>query len=86
MDLYEKAVQSLQISIFQEVVNGEPAESPQFPYQQPVAGTLGGGKETDSYDQKTFVVTLPQSEGVPFVCLQTSVEDARGVLAVQNQL
>ena len=86
MDLYEKAIQNLHVSLLQEVSDGIPAETPQFPYHKLCEGTLGGGKQTDSYNITCFVETLANSEGVPFVCLQTSLEDAQGVLAMQRKL
>ena len=51
-------------------------------------GTLGGGKETDSFDQRYFVVAQT-GEGragntEPFQILTASHEDAQGVLTMQN--
>ena len=86
MSLYEKAVQNLHISLIQEVENGVPAATPQRKYYDLGVGTLGGGRQTDHYDLKLFVETLAYSEGVPFVCLQASVEDAQGVIAMQRKL
>ncbi|KAI9170659.1 hypothetical protein HJFPF1_00129 [Paramyrothecium foliicola] len=86
MDMYESAVQSLRLSLLQEVVEDKPAASAENPYIYLARGTLGGGKQTDSYDITTFVETLPNSEGVPFVCLQTSIEDAQGVLSMQKNI
>ena len=47
-------------------------------------GSLGGGKQTDEHDVTTFVVFGQKTEGVPFVVLQSSFEDAQGVSVIQQ--
>ena len=47
-------------------------------------GTLGGGKQTDEHNVTKFLVFGPKTEGVPFVVLQSSFEDAQGVSAIQQ--
>ncbi|KAI9655095.1 MAG: hypothetical protein M1821_005578 [Bathelium mastoideum] len=91
MNLYNLAVKELRLSILQEV-KGE-GDPPKYNPPDDIAhheildkGTLGGGKQTGAYDEVIFVETLPYSEGVPFVCLQASFEDAQGVIAIHNSL
>ena len=48
-------------------------------------GTLGGGKLTDSYDQTKFIqVRAGEGDGGMFTILQSSYEDAQGVLKMQT--
>jgi hypothetical protein len=48
-------------------------------------GTLGGGKQTSSFDQKLFVqVKEGEGDDVMFTIVQPSYEDAQGVLVMQN--
>jgi hypothetical protein len=86
MKKYQAAVESLGLCLLQEVIDDEPAETPERRYVHLPMGTLGGGKQTAAYNATTFVKTLKDSEGVPFVCLQTSIEDAQGVLSMQKKI
>src|SRR2546421_7357256 len=48
-------------------------------------GTLGGGKQTSSFDETRFVqVQEGELEDMMFTVLQPSYEDAQGVLIMQN--
>lgn len=80
---YEKARETLRLSLLQEVRDGDkiPKEIPHLTLNR---GTLGGGKETDGYDVTTFIEVAPKTEGIPFVTLQPSCEDARGVISMSS--
>lgn len=47
------------------------------------AGTLGGGKEAGEHEQLSFVA-VKRGEGLPFVALQPSYEDAQGAQKMQS--
>ena len=78
-----KAHDTLGLSLLQEFGSSdEPHED--FNVLTIKPGTLGGGKETGMYDQVCFLDALPNNEGVPFVTLQTSYEDAQGISSMQD--
>ncbi|OJJ76862.1 hypothetical protein ASPBRDRAFT_201942 [Aspergillus brasiliensis CBS 101740] len=84
---YDKAVQELQLSLLQEWDSETPPSSDMTVKQLP-AGTLGGGKQTDSYDIRNFLIVKDNTEGIGiyFTALQTSFEDARGVMYLPDVL
>jgi hypothetical protein len=86
-DDYKTAVRSLRLSLLQEWPSGEnpPAN---VPVVQLKKGTLGGGKQTDSYDITMFLEVATNTEGddIQFVALQTSLEDVLGVLNLPSGL
>ena len=57
---------------------------PEIPTVTLRPGTLGGGKQTDEHDWTVFIVSAPNTEGVPFVILQSSYEDSQGVQSIQQ--
>lgn len=73
------------MSLLQEVDPEDvPHLDPGIPTITLKPGTLGGGKQTDEHDLTVFIVTAPNTEGVPFVILQSSYEDSQGVQAIQQ--
>ena len=83
--IYQKARASLGLSLLQEVdpddVSSLPPEIPKVTLKP---GTLGGGKQTGEHDWVVFIETAANTEGIPFVILQSSLEDAQGVMAIQQ--
>lgn len=69
--------------MLQEVRDGDklPENIRQIPLKE---GTLGGGKGTDAFKLTTFLEVAPKTEGRPFVALQPSYEDARGVISMHS--
>ncbi|KAL8724854.1 MAG: hypothetical protein Q9166_007708 [cf. Caloplaca sp. 2 TL-2023] len=81
---YDAAVHALGLCLIQEV--GKETSTPgkiQLP-----EGTLGGGKETNAYHKRDFMVAQVgegrPGETNPFHILTPSYEDAQGVLTMQN--
>jgi hypothetical protein len=85
-DLYKQARNSLRLSLLQEIRPDDPGPQPppDLPRLELKEGTLGGGKQTASHGLKYFVDVVSNTEGVPFVILQPSYEDAQGVLSMQS--
>ena len=83
--IYRKARATLGLSLLQEVdpddVKSLPPEIPRVTLKP---GTLGGGKQTAEHDWVVFIETAANTEGIPFVILQSSFEDAQGVMAIQQ--
>lgn len=73
-------VKDLKLCLLQEW-SQDPAPSKHLDVVELPKGTLGGGKQTDSYDITQFLVVNhdTEGEGMYFVTLQTSLEDALGV-------
>lgn len=69
--------------MLQEVKDGD-KQPKNIPHLTLKRGTLGGGKETDAHDLTTFIEVAPKTEGIPFVTLQPSYEDVRGVLSTNS--
>ncbi|KAE8355652.1 hypothetical protein BDV28DRAFT_155259 [Aspergillus coremiiformis] len=84
---YQSAIRSLRISLIQEWGSKTPP-NPNVKVEQLQKGTLGGGKQTDSYDVTNFLVVKEYTEGdhIYFVALQASLEDSVGVLNLPNNL
>ncbi|GME43796.1 hypothetical protein N0V90_003430 [Neofusicoccum parvum] len=80
---YDRICAELRLSLLQEVRN--PSDVPKdWPHFTLKPGTLGGGKQTDSYDLSVFLEVAANTEGLPFVVLQPSYEDAQGILSMQD--
>lgn len=84
---YNPAIQFLGISLLQEW-DSETSPSPKVDVVQLPKGTLGGGKQTDSYNITNFLKVKENSEGdlIYFVVLQSSLEDKWGVLNLPSSL
>ncbi|KAJ5226535.1 hypothetical protein N7468_007760 [Penicillium chermesinum] len=78
---YNDAIKSLGISLLQEW-DSEMPPHPKVHVVQLPKGTLGGGKQTDSYNITNFLKVKENSEGdmIHFVVLQGSLEDKWGIL------
>lgn len=83
---YQKAVRNLRLSLLQEW-SSKPGPSG-VDVVELSKGTLGGGKQTDSYDVTKFLVVNENTEGeeMYFIALQTSLEDSLGVLNLPDKL
>jgi hypothetical protein len=80
---YKSARAQLRLSLLQEVRDSDSLPK-DFPHIILRPGTLGGGKQTDSHDVVNFIEVSPSNEGVPFVILQSSYEDAQGILNMRQ--
>lgn len=81
---YTAAVKKLDIRLIQENPGEEDFPGMARFYASP--GTIGGGKRPDGtthHDQTCFTAVF-KGEGLPFVVLQPSYEDARGILEMST--
>ncbi|KAH8147163.1 uncharacterized protein LAJ45_08641 [Morchella importuna] len=80
-DNYQKAVDELGLYLIQENMTNQAI--PGYENLTAKAGTLGGGKEAGEHEQLSFVA-VKRGEGLPFVALQPSYEDAQGAQKMQS--
>lgn len=81
---YGKASEQLGLSLLQDI-----EDVPELPTDHTILtlpqGTLGGGKQTASFDITSFIVAQTgEGENSMFTILQPSFEDAQGVLKMQT--
>jgi hypothetical protein len=84
LEHYHDIIKDLRISLLQEAHG--PVPVPGVPSVKLAPGTLGGGKQTDSHDVTDFLEVATDTEGIDiqFVTLQSSLEDAAGVMSMQS--